>query len=286
VALLAKRVVRVTIIPSKLGDFAAGSDANAIVCEGERIQFHVKKDLTPTPNPCVVTITNLSAATRALLSDRGTRVILEAGYEDGGPILLFSGDATYVDQVRRTADWETKIECGDGMRAFQFARVNFSFSSNTKIDRVIKKVVGGLGVDPGNLQAQADNLEQTYETGYSASGRAADEMNRLTKAAGLEWSIQDGRLQLLRPGETSGDVALDIGPDSGLIGSPEHGTPEKRGDPPILKVRSLLAPTCKPGAIVQIRSEKQNGQFRIKQVEHTGDTRGLDWYTDLEVHAL
>jgi hypothetical protein len=285
VSQLFNRLVRVTVIPTVIGKYQTGDTVDAIVIENLRVQFKVAKDNKPEPNTAEILISNLSEQTRARLSDKGTRVILEAGYP-GTLAQLFSGDATFVDQLRDGADWVTKIECGDGERAYNRARVNESFAPDTEASHVVTTVAKRIGLDIGNLQDQSEQIKGQFSNGYSARGTAATVLNKLLKAQGLEWSIQDGTLQVLQPGKPNKDLAIELSPESGLIGSPSHGTPGERGDPPTIKIKSLLEPSFRPGGTVNLQSASQKGSFRIEKVEHTGDTEGADWYSELECTTL
>lgn len=257
----------------------------AIEVTGLRMQFKIEKTLTKTPNTCEVLITNLSEKSRAGMQAKGSRIIVSAGYPST-QAQIFSGDARLIEHVHVGPDWITKIQCGDGERAYQFARVNTSFAGGTRVVDVLKAAARSMFVDPGNLNEKAAALTQQFVNGYAMQGKASREFDKVLAPTGLEWSIQDGRMQLLAPGEANKDVVVEISPTSGLIGSPEHGTPEKKGGPAVLKVKSLLQPSAKPGGRVRVVSAEHNGIFRVLKVSHNGDTAGGEWYTTYEVHAL
>jgi len=48
------------------------------------------------------------------------------------------------------------------------------------------------------------------------------------------------------------------------------------------KVKTLLQPAIEPGGYVQIKSKQIDGEFlRVESLEHSGDTHGPDWLTEL-----
>jgi hypothetical protein len=114
-------------------------------------------------------------------------------------------------------------------------------------------------------------------------------MTRILARHDLDWSIQDGKLQILAPDATRrSNEALIISQDAGMIGSPEYGAPSEKGKPPTLTVRTLLYPQITPGDKIQLitRTRTINGFFRVERVTHTGDTHGGDWQTSIECRDI
>jgi hypothetical protein len=278
---LSQRAVRVIV----------GTSASAKVIEGLRVQFKVKKTTTKEPNCAEVSISNLSETSRASLQSKGVRVILEAGYV-GNLAQIFSGDARYISHVREGADWVTKVDLGDGERAYRWARVSESFKAGTTVAAVVSKVAGALGLDTSAAVALVrEKVREQFTQGFTAHGRASDELDRLLTGRGLEWSIQDGRLQVTEVGKPAPGTAILLSASTGLIGSPAYGSPEKKdGENPstakkkhVLKVKSLLQPGIRPGARVQLDSLSVKGLFRVEAVTHTGDTHGGDWQSEADL---
>ena len=53
-----------------------------------------------------------------------------------------------------------------------------------------------------------------------------------------------------------------------------------------LLVQSLLQPRLQIHDVIKIESQDINGLFDIQKINHIGDTRGNDWYSNLEVIPL
>jgi hypothetical protein len=261
--------------------------------EGFRVQFKAVRSLGKHPNTCELSVTNLSREHRAALQKRHARIRLMAGYV-GSSSQLFSGQARSVDNVRRGTEWETKVRCGDGERQYVYGSCSESFAPGTPVADVIRRLarISGLGI--GNvelaLQSAASSkvpVVERYENGFTAYGNTSTALDNAITAAGFEWSIQDGQLQLLRPGAVVAQRPVLLTSDSGLIGSPEHGAPGKKGGPAPLKVRALLMPNLRPGGRVELRTEGiPKASYRISRVEHSGDTSGTTWYSDMEVEPV
>lgn len=277
--------------PQSTGDRLFARRARLIVAglviEGLRVQFKIKKTLKKEPNEGEVNIYNLSPAHRAALQKKDQPFVLEAGY---GTDLqrVFSGTVRFCDSTREGPDWISKIQSGDGETAYRYATVSESFGKGTPVAVVFQKVAQATGLDVSQAVAKvaATTIEQ-FTKGYAAHGFARTEIDRLLKGRGLEWSIQDGKLQVLSTGAPAGGEILVLDSSTGLVGSPEHGTPEK-GKVPVLKVKSLLQPRLAPGGLVRVEaaSVPGGGNFRIETVVHQGDTMGQDYYSDLEVLPL
>lgn len=266
-----------------------------------RVSFKIRKSLKKEPNTCEISVWNLNESTRAAVQKKNLIVVLEAGYE-GALAQLFSGNARYVDQVGEGPDWCTRIQCGDGERAYQYRRVNLSFAKGTRVADVVSRVADALGVPQTGLEKLKSAVTDQFVKGYTASGKVSDELDHLLKSRGFEWSIQDGQLQILPTGQATPDTAVLLTPKTGLIGSPEHGNPERKipagqidpsaagfnitatkvTGPSVLKVKSLIQPGFKPGRKVEVRAETVKGVFRIQTVEHEGDSFGGAWYSLLE----
>lgn len=258
--------------------------------DGLRICFSIKKTLTKEPNTLDLKIYNLSKSTRSAMKKAGAKITVTAGYQNEFG-MIFAGDARTVDHTHDQAEWVTHIQCGDGELAYRFARCSGSFASGTSIKDVIRHAVKSLGVNSGNLEDALQsakfraNLSQ-FIHGYTAHGKASGELDKLLRSAGLTWSIQNGALQVLQGTAPAKGAAILLSPSTGLIGSPDHGTPEKIGLPPVLKVKSLLRPAARCGGVIEIHSEDVNGQFRVNQLEHTGDSANGDWFTNFEATSI
>lgn len=266
-----------------------------VVVDGVRIEklrmsFKVTKTLTKDPNKALIKIFNLASATRSAMKKKGAAVVLSAGYESNAAV-IFSGDSRLTDHVKEGTDWVTTIECGDGERAYQFQRVSESFKPGTPIADVIRHCAKSLGINVGNLEeelARGDfrgGLTQ-FAHGYAVHGKASAELDKLMRTAGLSWSVQNGALQVLRGGAPATGSAILLTPETGLVGSPDFGTWDKKKNAAPIRVKSLLQPTIRCGGRVEIRASNIKGQFRVDKISHEGDTRGGNWYTDAEVKLV
>jgi hypothetical protein len=280
--------VTVSIPVDTPGDFSTTTVDDLIIdgaddplAPGMRVKFKIDKTDQKEPNTSVVVVSNLSPSTRSKLQKKGVKLALEAGYQATGMSRIFLGDVRTSDHVRNDADWDTTIKLGDGERAYRFARVSESFAARTPASAILQRLANLSGLVLGNVPDQAAALRQTFDQGYVAHGRWSDVFDAFVRSLRLTWSIQDGALQVLAPGTSVQAQIPLISPSTGLIGSPEMGTPEKKGKPALLKFKSLLFP-ARPGTEVQLQSARYNGRVRARKVSIEGDTHGGEWYTTVE----
>lgn len=252
---------------------------NATVIRGLRVQFTVEKHLGKEPNDCSFVVSNLAERTRALFDERPLYIRLEAGYDDTEE-LLFEGDLRFAETIKNGTDWETHCEVGDGHRAFRIAKVNRSYSANVRLRDPIMECIKALGgyVNPAVINSIGD----VAIGGLVLEGSAQRELTRLLDRVDRTWSIQNGQIQILRRGETRRDQAAVIQEDKGMIGSPAYGSPPEKGKAPTLTVENLLYPSLVPGGLVQVKSRRVEGLFKVQRVRHNGDTHGPSWNSTIE----
>jgi hypothetical protein len=256
---------------------------DTLVIEGLDIEFEVEKSLDgKTPNSADVRIWNLNADHRkALQGLEKVYVSLEAGYESGMS-LLFRGDLRDAASARDGADWITQITSDSGRRARR-ARLAKSFAPASSVSDVLQAAAKAMGVRLGNTAAKAAaaKIRGTQAAkafnGYALAGQLERELDRICRACGLEWSIQDDELQLLDAGAPLQEIGIKLTPETGMVGSPEPGT---KG---AVNVTCLMIPDVYPGRRIQLESQHINGVFRVQTSKHSGTTADRRWYIDLEL---
>lgn len=207
---------------------------------------------------------------------------IEAGYREG-VTTIWSGDLRTVDHVREGPEWITTISSGDGERAYSGTRVKMSSPrKGADIDTVFRTLARALGVDQGNLGSAVAALRRSplarviKEQGIVIYGPASRELSSLARSAGLEWSIQDGALQLLERGKArNGDVVV-LRADTGMIGTPSVGTEG------LLRVRSLIIPGIRVGGLIQLDARDVKGMYRVERATWSGDTSSDSWHIEME----
>lgn len=251
--------------------------------EDLRVSFRVVRNVRKEPNTADISIWNLSETTRSSLQDRGLTLLLEAGYQDDLKS-LYLGDISKASHRHEGPDWISSIQSGDGL-TLSASRYLRSFSQGTAVKEALRGILTSLGAAAEQALAALTRgdlagAEEQLINGIALAGPTPEEIQKLAASAGLEFSIQDGQIQLLDKGKATADEAVFLSPTTGLIGSPQPG---EKG---IVRARALLNGAIRPAGRVVIDSSLINGVFRVEKVEHSGDNFGGDWYSDIEAKPL
>jgi hypothetical protein len=149
------------------------------------------------------------------------------------------------------------------------------------VSTVLRDVAKACGVSPGNLESAITNAKlkgsgSVFKGGTAVSGNAWITLQRLAASAGLEVSIQRGKLQFLEAGKGLFGQAYELSASTGLLGSPSV---DQKGK---LKCQTLMLQDLFPGRKVVIAAESVSGSFRVTRARYVGDTSGTDWQIDIE----
>jgi hypothetical protein len=184
------------------------------------ITFEIQKTTKKTPNHSVIKVWNLSEATRKQLEQPDTKCILFAGYkDDAGPIQIFSGGVTYAWSKIDGPDIITEFELGDGTQEMRDTTISVGYAQKVKSKTVLTDVSKKMGL-PLTLPSNAP--EREWQHGLSYHGSATGLLDKVTKGTGLEWSVQNGTLQVIETGMVTTRQGIELAVDSGLIHSPER----------------------------------------------------------------
>jgi hypothetical protein len=258
---------------------------------GLDIQFNVKKTLKAEPNTANIKVWNLSEQTRAtveasrpgLKDAKPIPILLTAGYVgDVGQIYL--GEVRSAFTTVEGPDRVTELTTGDGESAGR-QRILQSIGPKTPVDVALRAIVRTLGIGEGNIGKAITSLKSRgfgnlYEKGAVLAGNSARLLTDFCKGSSLEWSIQDGRLQILDIGKALETKAFEVSAQTGMVGSP---TIDSKG---IASATVFLTSQLRPGVKVSFKAVGLKGFYRVTQVDYEGDTAGNDWYCKIKAEVL
>jgi hypothetical protein len=305
------------IVANKLGE---GMELGAL-----RVTFQVRRGDIETPNTADVTIWNLSRNTANTLRNgqapEFTRLRLQVSYGTDPLATVFQGS---IKQIRLGREDQRNsyltITAADSDAAYNFAPLALSLAAGhtptARVQSVLKAMAsvavygsptggpGGQGVVQGYMPKLTEN--RSFR-GMILAGLCKHEMRQIAKDLDCKWSLQDGALTLIRytaPIPSAPDFIIT--PQTGLIGVPEQ---TQNG----MEVRILLNAAIKIGHVIKLdqssineirfdpsraaQSSNRNlaasqakingdGLYYVMRADHTGDTRGNPWYTDLVCLAV
>lgn len=263
-----------------------------------RIKFAVKQSSAQTPNAADITVYNLSEQTAWQVKSQFKKVTLQAGYDSNYGV-IFQGNIKQVI-IGKENQTETFIEiiAGDGDLAYNFAVVATSIKAGSTPNDEINACVAAtapLGVTAGGNSTIAGGLQRPR--GKVMFGNARDLLRGVAKTNNYNWSVQNEQVQFVPAKSYLPGTAVLLTAATGMIGTPQQTT---QG----VNVKCLLNPfikingrvqldnktiqqykvdlTLKPGAATNVAAPlPSNGVYFVLAVEHSGDTRGVEWYTNV-----
>ena len=270
-----------------------------------RVVFEVVKTTSDNPNQSKISVYNLNPTTRAMLEKPDIVVNMAAGYKkNGGAQLMYSGNVIFGYSRREGPEIVTELQLADGHTALRDTMLTMAIRSGGKAKDAVKQIARAFDMP---LHMASDTVDRAWQHGYSYSGLAKTALRQICLATGLEWSVQNGVLQVINAGGNTGRLAISISPDTGLIRSPERlregsqvaaavvdqDTPSSAKDVKYLtgmrlrfngwRITTVLLPMVNPGDLLALTSEAISGTFRVDNIRHQGDSHGNEWVSHIEL---
>jgi len=273
-----------------------------------RIRFRTHQQDAESPNNADIRVYNLAESTVREIRAEYDSVVLQAGYRDGAVGTIFAGT---IKQFRigreNNIDSYLDLLVSDGDIGYNFGVIASTLAKGATLLDVAKAAAKAMGtpLDEKNLP---DLNGTELLRGKVLFGMARTILRGAARSADSTWSIDDGRVRMTPlsgylPGE-----AVTLNALTGLVGVPEL---TDQG----VHARSLLNPKLRVGGLVRINNRDINqlvqrtasdptrfdsrtgfqkmanlsradGLYRLYAVEHSGDTRGAEWFSDLTMLAV
>lgn len=261
-----------------------------------KIKFAVKRSDTMTPNVADIRVYNVEEQTALLIKKEFTKVILQAGYP-GNIGVIFQGNIKQVIIGRESAT-ETFIDiiAGDGDRAYNFAVVNATIAAGATQNDQVRASLDAMAPKGVTAGAMSNFSTAQLPRGKVMYGNSRNYLRDVALTIKATWSIQDEKVTFIAnkaylPGER---VVLTS--KTGMIGTPQQ---TNEG----VNVKCLLNPNIKIGGRIEINNKSvqrykinlsvpnspanipapltADGVYYVLVVEHVGDNRGIEWYSNL-----
>ena len=241
------------------------------------IRFTVDKCDTETPNIATISLWNLNPEQLAILNENDCVVTLRAGYGSNMP-LLFIGTVTYIETSLDGGDRETYFELADGRVELRDSYVSLSYSGVINTKKIIEDVAAEMGATVSfSYNAQYADLP----AGFSFVGLGRVALDKACASSDLQWTIQNGILQVKMLRDTMTRQVFLLNPESGLLSIPKKINYGKDSvddvDQSGYEVEYLLNGAIGIGDYIRLESKIVKGYFRIKSLELRGDNLEDDW---------
>lgn len=272
---------------------------------GLRCRFKVTQSDLKTPNSAYITINNLSEATaQGIVTKEYDKVTLEVGYGEN-LAKIFSGSIVQRRKGRESpTDTYLEIIARDGIEGYSYGVASKTLAAgHTFLDQVnaVLDALAPFGIIKGFI-ADLGNIKMP--TGVTLFGMAHEVLDDIAAATGTTWSIQNNALTMIKNDSVIPGGVTVLNSNTGLIGMPAQTL---NG----IEAKCLLNPQLVAGSTVQIdqKSVQQarlststaagpeneilksisiaaDGLYRLLFVDHEGDSRGTEWYSNLTCVAL
>ena len=300
---LYKRAWRITVIPRTIfGGFESGDALVVSTSEfGDdkalRCTFDVESFWSNGPLFGKVTVYNLSADISYMLATQGTRVVIEAGYQDGAFGKIWDGDLYhYIEYRENVTDRVSEFHLMQGYGIYKNEHIMVNIPKGANIDGRWQTLTQSVRVT-GVSSETTKKKQQKSVRDWVCFGEAKDYFQQTAIDAGgkigLVESSGDSQYTITDfINEISKGPSLEVSPETGLIGTPTT-------IPLGVSFKTLLDPrlrfTSPPQQIQLMNTEvrvttpqqvgatpllyKNDGKYKVVRVQHTGDSRGNDWHT-------
>jgi hypothetical protein len=276
--------------------FVSTAAGDAIDLSQLRIKFSIKRSDTMTPNSADIRIYNLDLDFAAVIKREFTQVVLQAGYQSNFGV-IFKGNIKQVILGRENeTDTFIDIIAGDGDQAYNFAIVNTTLAAGSSLSHHIAAASGpmkALNVTPGYTGALP---EATLPRGKVMYGNSRDHLQKITSSSGFGWNIQDEKINIVKRSTYLPGTVTILTSKTGLIGTPQQTNIG-------VNCKCLINPNIKINGRIQINNASvellkinlsvpgsadnvpapvaDDGVYSVMVVQHTGDTRGIPWYSEI-----
>lgn len=296
-----------------------GTQEDAVEINNLQIKFSVTKSSNnkEKKNKAQVEIYNLSEERQKALEEKYVTVQLKVGYADtlgqGDELItLFTGqvvdlkvseEGSYLTS-RSGTDIVTKLVIDELFKELNGKTISKTVPAGKTVKDVILSLVEEM---PEITQSEigGESVKREVPDGYPMSGSPRQILDDLSRAYSIEWEIDQSILKVsdvdgVYSDNTEG-VPL-IGEFSGMLERPEFKSEDAKrirtsgeeGEETVKKesinsqskkdgihMKILLNPTITSGSVVKVEWGDINGYFKVNEVVHVGDYRGIDWHSRL-----
>lgn len=241
------------------------------------INFSFEKTDLQAQNTGSVTIWNLNDEHIAELKKKDCCLSLKAGY--GNRLsLIFAGVISHVETTMDGADRKTDIEVVDTLIEIRDTYVSVSYNGTVNWKTIMDDVAAQMGVAVSySYNAKFVDISN----GFSFVGMGRDIMTKGCNCCGLTWSLQNGVMQVKKPGDVMTKEVYVLSAETGLLGIPaevsstQSDTSEENDQG--WDVTYFLNGAINIDDFVKVESKAVTGFFRVYSLSMEGDNMEGDW---------
>ena len=233
-------------------------------------------------------------------------IVINAGYEHGNYGVIFQGNVKQFKIGRENnKDNYLDLYAADGDFGFINGVINETLAAGTSVAQQARKLADsmpGVDIDGFSSAPAIDQQHTPLLRGKTLAGMSRFYLRNLASKINTSWSIENGKILMIPIKSYRIGEAVIVNVNTGLIGLPEqtdNGIAFKillnsalrigglvrinNADIPELSQANPNQP-IKFDTLAQVQANSlitADGVYRVYSIEHEGDTRGHNWYSDV-----
>lgn len=270
--------------------FVDTGDDKALDVSNLRCKFEIVKTAYMQPNSSTLTIYNLNPDDENKLIRQGQRIIIEAGYQGSQYGMIFSGNIIQPLRSKENGvDYLLTLVSMDSDRYVSYGLIGVALVAEQSSRDAVETLITASSEKIGRGVLVDSNIK--YPRGKVMFGVSKYYLEQLARTENSSYYTDDGKVNIISPKQVKEGTILDFTPKSGLVGTPiqtEIGVQCKVLLNPQLQINSLFhldnerITNYQYQAGSPVRGLDSEGIYRVIKLTHVGDTRGTDWYTEIE----
>lgn len=255
-----------------------------------RCVFEIVKTWERQANQSTVTIYNLSPDTENLLIKEGQKIIIEAGYVGSQYGKIFEGNIIQpLREKENGTDYKLTLVSMDSDKYVTYGLIGVSMTAEqTSRDAINTLTQKASVVSEVNYMPSTDII---YPRGKVMFGKASTYLSQIAKSQNATYYNNNGKVNIVTVEGLPDKEILDLGPESGLLGTPSQYQYGIEGscllNPRIdietyIHVDNTKVKNYRYSQGEAIRALDSQGIYRVVKLTHKGDTRGGQWATEFQ----
>lgn len=229
--------------------------------------FKIEFDSEPEPNISKVGIYNLNDDSIKFIN-KGQQIIFNAGYGDDIGTLL-SGIIYQVYTIKKGVDSITYISCIDVQIQYLSRYLSKTYNAPANANFVLEDVFSTIGINPNKVELQENVI---YKNGFTASGKALDNIKRIVNDCKSQLIIQNTSISIIKA-STGNVTGFLLTPETGLISIDKIN----KTNGAQYEIDMILNHAISTKSFLEVQSKTFNGIVMVIEGEHN------DFKTTVEV---
>lgn len=260
-----------------------------------RVKFSIQKYGWMTPNYSEISIYNLSPEDENIILKNGCRVLVEAGYVNGPYGLIY--DAPIFQPIwsrERYVDSILTLVCIDADKLMYENHVEITLKMQEQRDLLIE--MAKRARKPFNIKYISEDVKSNQlPRAKTFFGKPSDYLRQFAQQSGTHISAIDDSVYISMVQSDATMDPLELSPgEGGIIGTPQQ-TQEGisltvllnsdlrifKPQPMLIKINNSKIRVAKQTLNQIYSSLDKDGVYKVLGINHIGDTRGNEWYSNI-----